>query len=163
MLNSSEEPISPLPPPWTHFPVLPFQYEMSKTAIFPLLSATTVTYSGYRWLLTPKEVINKPPEWLLETRTPEKFLRNQKTSERLWPRAGMHQSFRGSSVLTGLSTAPWLWEYPLLPHIPQNWPQKRNVRWTDSATMFILLVFIWPLVCESDSEPWSTSKRRQLP
>lgn len=86
MFHQSEE-----PPPSTHYSRVAFSViKWIKSAIFSLLSAATVTYSGHRWLLTPKEVINKPPEWLLKTSTLEKFLWTQKMSVRPWHVAGVH-------------------------------------------------------------------------
>lgn len=71
------------PQPWIHFSSVAFSViEWIISAIFSLLSATMVTYSGHRWLFMPKEVINMPPEWLLETRTMENFLWTQKMSVR---------------------------------------------------------------------------------
>lgn len=148
-----KSPSAPCLHPGPIFQCCLFSMKWVKSAIFPLLSATTVTYSGYRWLLTPKEVINKPPERLLETRTPEKFLRNQKTSERLWPRAGMHQSFRGSSVLTGLSAAPCLAQLALRISSASHTYHKTDPKGeTWDEQILLRCSFCW-----FSSGPWSVS------
>ena len=95
-----------------------------KSAIFSLLSATTVTYSQHSWLLMPKEVINKPPEWLLKTRTLEKFLWTQNISVRPWQVATVDWAL---SVCPLFSIClPWLWQCPLLSHTPKLWLSKKQ-------------------------------------
>ena len=97
----------------------------------------------------PKEVINKPPEWLLKTRTLEKFLWTQNISVRPWQVATVDWAL---SVCPLFSIClPWLWQCPLLSHTPKLWLSKKQG--TDSPMTFTLLAFIWCLVCEPGSEP----------
>lgn len=133
--------------------------------IFSLLSATMVTYSQHNWLLRPKEVINKPPEWLLKTRTLEKILWTQKMSVKPWQGAGLYQLLRAGLCpiwLRLLVCHLWLWQSPLPPHTPKHWCTKINSKQRDSPMTFTL-VFIWPLVCEPGSEPWNANRRAWLP
>lgn len=102
-----------------------------------------VTYSGHRWLLTPKEVINKPPEWLLKTRTWRKFLWTQKTLARPWHVAGVHQPLwvRLSCLFTIPVSPIWLWECPLLPHISVSWGMNSFSHDFHSAGFLLILAF----------------------
>ena len=101
----------------------------------------------------PKEVINKPPEWLLKTRTLEKFLWTQKISARPWQVATVDWALSVCPLFP--ICLPWLWQCPLLSHTPKLWLSKKtrnkqillrhSLCWFSSGAWSVSLVQSWEM------------------
>lgn len=104
----------------------------------------------------PKEVINKPPEWLLKTRTLEKFLWTRKISARPWQVATVDWAL---SVHCSPFVSPGSDNILCFP-THQSFDSAKNKEQTDSPTTFALLPFLWSPVCEPVSEPRNAKRAR---